>query len=246
MILHHKDLKIKENLLRLKKQFNYSKDLSFIPILYDKKELLIQSPHMFIPFEIKNYSENFKKKYLDLTFQNNSDKETLNFIENLNIIFKKVKDVYINYTINEFIKETDIYKWMRFKIDDDTLFFNQYKEKINSFSNKSFGVFIFSLNGLWLMKGKIWFNWKILQCKIHIPTKLKEYLFIDEDIESDNLSNKPIIQKKIPPPPINKNKNSIKDQISKNKLIPKKNIKNNSFTPSIDEIMLALKTLNKV
>ena len=39
MILHHKGLKLSENLLRFKKGFKYSEDLSFIPLFYDKKEL---------------------------------------------------------------------------------------------------------------------------------------------------------------------------------------------------------------
>ena len=58
---------------------------------------------------------------------------------------------------------------MRFKLEDDymALFFNQNKERINYIPNKTMGVFIFfSLNGLWLMKDKIWFNWTILQSKI--------------------------------------------------------------------------------
>ena len=143
---------------------------------------------MYIPFEVKKYSDKCKKRYLDLTFQNLTDKETLDFLENLSVIFKKVNKVYGSYDINEFIKETDIYKWMRFKLEDESLFFNQNKERINYIPNKTMGVFIFSLNGLWLMKDKIWFNWTILQSKIYIPIKLKEYIFIDDE-EKDNKVN---------------------------------------------------------
>lgn len=257
MILHHKGLKLSENLLRFKKGFKYSEDLSFIPLFYNKKELLIQSPNMYIPFEVKKYSEKCKKRYLDITFQNLRDKETLNFIENLSVIFNKVNKVYGKYDINEFIKQTDIYKWMRFKLEDDSLFFNQNKERINYIPNKTMGVFIFSLNGLWLMKDKVWFNWTILQSKIYTPIKLKEYIFIDdEEKEKDTICSYKVTPiKRIPPPPpppppppmMKQNSNSIKDQISKNKKNGKKNNKtNNNFTPSIDEIMLAIKTLNKV
>ena len=42
-----------------------------------------------------------------------------------------------------FYKETDVYKWMRFKLNEDTLFFNQNKEKIKGVPNKTFGQFIF-------------------------------------------------------------------------------------------------------
>ena len=62
MILHHKGLKIDENQLKFKKGFKYSENLKFIPIQYNKKELLVQSPNMYIPFGVKKYSDNCKKK----------------------------------------------------------------------------------------------------------------------------------------------------------------------------------------
>ena len=62
MILHHKGLKIDENQLKFKESFKYSENLKFIPIQYNKKELLVQSPNMYIPFfGVKKYSEIVKK-----------------------------------------------------------------------------------------------------------------------------------------------------------------------------------------
>ena len=256
MILHHKGLKIDETRIKFKKGFKYSNDLSFIPLYYDKKILLIQSPNMYIPFNVKEYADRCKKTYLDLTFQNICDKETEDFLENLDIIFNRVKKNYKNYEINNFIKETNIYKWMRFRLDKQSLFFNQNKEKITEIPSKTFGVFIFSLNGLWLMDNKIWCNWVIIQSKLYIPVKLKEYYFIDK--EEENITSTilrppppppphPPPPPPPPPPPNIKKQNPIKDQILKNKKnSKKKSKKEDSFTPSVSEIMLALKTLNKI
>lgn len=252
MILHHKGLKIDETRIKFKKGFKYSNDLSFIPLYYDKKILLIQSPNMYIPFNVKEYADRCTKTYLDLTFQNICDKETEDFLENLDIIFNRVKNNYKNYEINNFIKETNIYKWMRFRLDKQSLFFNQNKEKITEIPSKTFGVFIFSLNGLWLMDNKIWCNWVIIQSKLYIPVKLKEYYFIDK--EEENITSTilrppphPPPPPPPPPPPNIKKQNPIKDQILKNKKnSKKKSKKEDSFTPSVSEIMLALKTLNKI
>ena len=60
-------------------------------------------------------------------------------------------------------------------------FFQSKKVKIDHFDPKMFGNFIIHLSGLWIMDQKIWFNWSILQAKIHTPLKLKEYMFIDEN-----------------------------------------------------------------
>ena len=88
MILHHKGLIIKEDLIKLKKGFKYSDSVSFTPIQYNKGDLLIQTPNMYVPFEVVEYKEN-NKKYIDLTFQNLCDKETKQFLDNLRLYLIK-------------------------------------------------------------------------------------------------------------------------------------------------------------
>ena len=85
MILHHKDLIINKKLIKFKKGFKYTDNISFVPIYYNKKEIILQSPNMYIPFDVINYNEN-NKKYLDLSFQNLCDKDTNAFMDNLEII----------------------------------------------------------------------------------------------------------------------------------------------------------------
>ena len=194
MILHHKDLNMERILIKFKKGFKYTDNISFIPIHYNKKEIILQSPNMYVPFDVINYKGN-NKKYLDLSFQNLCDKDTDEFMKNLEIILNHVQDNYSDFSINNFIKENGKYKLMRFKLGEDTLFFNQDKEKLDKIPIKTFGVFILSLNGLWMIDKKIWFNWKILQSKSYIPIKLKEYYFFDEE-EDKGISKRPT-----PPPP---------------------------------------------
>ena len=66
MILNHKDLNIKKESISFKKKIKYSDNFIFIPIKYENNDLLIQTPDLFIPFEINKYSENCTKQYLDL------------------------------------------------------------------------------------------------------------------------------------------------------------------------------------
>ena len=81
MILYHKHLDIEKKHLRFKKGINYSKDFLFIPIEYKGGDILIQTPKMSIPFNMKNY--NGTKNYIDLYFQYDKDgKSTSIFLNN--------------------------------------------------------------------------------------------------------------------------------------------------------------------
>ena len=59
MILHHKDLKIDVKKLKFKKGFKYSEDLSLYLLVM--KRLLLQYPNMYLPFEVKKYTDESKK-----------------------------------------------------------------------------------------------------------------------------------------------------------------------------------------
>ena len=131
MILSHKGLQLKKEDLFFKKKINCSENFSYIPVQYKNKDLLLQTPDLFIPFCIKTFSDKCNKKYLDLSFQSDKNKETIHFINILQEIFEVVHKKYSNtYDIQSFIKESKLSKWMRFKIQEDALIFNQNKEKI--------------------------------------------------------------------------------------------------------------------
>lgn len=242
MILYHKHLDIEKKHLRFKKGINYSKDFLFIPIEYKGGDILIQTPKMSIPFNMKNY--NGTKNYIDLYFQYDKDgKSTSIFLNNLEQIFLKVKSKYTHLQVNHFIREGGIHKWMRVKIDKSALFFNHNKEKINTIKKNTYGEFIISLSGIWIINKNIWFNWSILQCKIYVPIQLNNYQFFDE--ENLKIPLPPPLPPPPPPPPPLSRSSSIQPFIRiKRKKIEKEDTKDN-FIPSIDELKLALQGLKK-
>ena len=89
---------------------------------------------------------------------------------------------------------------MRLKMEDDCIHFNEIKERIKTIPPKIYGTFIIHLSGYWILDKKIFFQWKILQSKIHSPIKLKEYAFIDETPKS--IPKPPPLPP--PPPPVPK------------------------------------------
>ena len=134
MILKYNDLEIQSNHLTFEKRFKYSNNLSFIPIKYNNTDLLIQTPVLFVPFNISAYSKECNKKYLTLSFQSCCNED---FINNLLELYNIVKGKYgKKYDIQKFIKEYQYYKWMRFKVSDTALFFDQNKKKNPTYDYK--------------------------------------------------------------------------------------------------------------
>ena len=201
MILNHKNFKYDKELLNVKRKQNFSQEFTFIPLKYDSQEFLIQTPVLFVPFGIQQYSINDSKKYLDLSFQNMENDQNIQvFLKNLKKIHSSVKKGFQGHTVENFLKETKLSPLMRLKVDDHCLFFDQNKNKYQDDLPKTYGSFIIHLTGLWSMNQKIWFQWQLLQAKIKIPFVLKEYAFIDDDDGGEERKVK-IIQSKIPIPP---------------------------------------------
>ena len=273
MILNHKNFQYDKELLNVKRKQKFSQEFTFSQIKYNSQEFLIQTPVLFVPFGIQQYSINDSKKYLDLSFQNiENDKNIQVFLDNLKKIHSSIKEYFQEYTVDNFLKETKFPSLLRLKVDDNCLFFDQNKEPYEGDLPKTYGSFIIHLTGLWSMNQKIWFQWQLLQAKIKIPFVLKEYAFIDDDEEEKEKT----IQSKIPPPPppppppvcskyskmlkLGIPKGAVeqkktldrirpedlqKVKLKKGKVIDKKN-KDENFTPSLDEIRNALQSLQKI
>ena len=274
MILNHKNFQYDKNLLTIKRKQKFSQEFTFIPLKYNSQEFLIQTPILFVPFGIQQYSVNDSKKYLDLSFQNlENDQNIQVFLKNLKKIHSSVRKGFQKYTVDNFIKVNKFSPLMRLKINDHCLFFDQNKNKYQDDLPKTYGSFIIHLTGLWSMNQKIWFQWQLLQAKIKIPFVLKEYAFIDDDEEEKEKK----IQSKIPPPPppppppvcskyskmlklgipkaAVEQKKTLdrirpedlqKVKLKKGKVIDKKNKDDENFTPSLDEIRNALQSLQKI
>ena len=123
---------------------------------------------------------------------------------------------------------------MRFKVLENTLFFDQNKNKIDLLENLTYGEFIIHLQGLWLINNKLHFDWILLQGKIDMPLYLSEYSFIDYNYgysKGKGLGK----GKSIPPPPptlpfkpLNSFDNLLRLGISKEAIEHKKKL-NNTF-----------------
>ena len=276
MILNHKNFSLNKNKIKIKKKQKFSEDFTFIPINYDFRDLIIQTPILFIPFGKQKYSINDSKSYIDLSFQNMiNDKNIEIFFNNLRKLYLTIKEYFNDYLVEDFLKKNKYSYSMRFKIDDECLFFDQNKNIYKNEIKKTFGSFIIHLNGLWVMENRIWFQWYIVQAKINIPIVIKEYIFIDEDDDNKEIKKSFIPPPPPPPPPLFKNndkyskmlklgipKHAVEQkkrmdrirpedlqnvQLKKNNFKKSKIKKNdNSFTPSLDEIRNAKQKLQKI
>ena len=128
MILFHKKYKIDINNLVFKKKRTFSDKFTFIPIMYDKKDLIIQTPLLFIPFTIRKYSTNSSNQYLDLSFQNQENDD--DFLTFLNQIYKAVYKKYSNeYQVESFIKDSECLQNRHGSLLEDS---RNFSERMNS------------------------------------------------------------------------------------------------------------------
>lgn len=194
--------KIDYDKINIHKKQEHLNGYTFVPIKYNNKDLVIQTPKLFIPFNISVFNG---KRYLNLTFQNvKNDKLVKQLIDNLDILHSKIKSVLKKYSIRNFIRRNNNDNLeMRFKILNNTLFFNDKKEKIRTIENLTYGEFIIHLNGLWIINSIITYEWVILQAKVDMPLHLCEYAFIDEDSHKGKGKGKGIPPPPPPPPPLN-------------------------------------------
>lgn len=196
-MIYNQDLEYDK--INIHKKQDHLNGYTYIPVKYDNEDIIIQTPKLFIPFNISVFNN---KRYLDLSFQNmKNDKLIGQLKNNLDLIHKKINDILKKYTIKYFIKNNNNNLQMRFKVLDNTLFFDHNKNKIKTIENLTYGAFIIHLQGLWLINNIITFNWIILQAKIDMPLYLSDYAFIDKEINYKEKGKGKGKGKGIPPPP---------------------------------------------
>ena len=243
MILHYQD--IQKSTLSFQKKLKYSDTCSFIPIHF-KDKYAIQTPTMHVPYGIIQ-TEN-GKHFLDITFYNSTnDNDLKEFLKSLKLIYKAIQTKYDSYLVNHFLKDTQFNESLRLKVDQNALFFNEAKQKINTVKSNYYGRFLISLYGLWIMNDQIWVQWILIQAKMIEPVFFKN-LLIDETINQNkeqNLNkkqNQP--NKNIPPPPPLP---QFKKYDPKIKIVKKKQIINKSEkhfdVPTIEELQTILSNL---
>ena len=119
---------------------------------------------------------------------------------------------------------------MRFKVLDNTMFFDHNKKVINNIENLTYGTFIIHLHGLWIINGLVTFEWILLQGKIDMPLYLSEYAFVDENrfIYKGKGKGK---GKPPPPPPLNNVNKLLKMGISKEAIDHKMKMERKTINP---------------
>lgn len=220
--------KLEYDKINIHKKQDYLNGYTYIPLKYDNEDIVIQTPKLFIPFHISSFNN---KRYLDLSFQNiKNDKLVQLLKDNLDLIYNKVSNVLKKYKIKYFMKKNYLNNLqMKFKILDNTLFFDHNKNKLKTIENLTYGEFIIHLSGLWLINDILIFDWVILQAKIDMPLYLSEYAFIDKNERNYKGKGKGIPP---PPPPTNSYNKLIKIGLSKEIIEHKMKMENVSINPN--------------
>ena len=221
---------LKYDKINIHKKLDHLNGYTFVPLKYDNNDFVIQTPKLFIPFNISTFNN---KKYLDLSFLNiKNDKNIKLLINNLELIHVKIKDNIKKYKIRGFLKENYLKNLqMRVKVLDNTLFFDHNKNRINNIENLTYGSFIIHLHGLWIIDGIATYEWILLQGKIDMPLYLSEYAFIDDTREYQKGKGKGKGIPPPPPPPLNNVNKLLKMGISKEAIEHKMKMERVTFNP---------------
>ena len=179
---------INVNNITLKNKINISNDFTNYPIKYDNKNLIIQTPIVYLPFGINKWEN---KSYIDISFINiKNDKSMREFNDlllNINNVIKKKISKKINF-ISSF-KSTEYYPdRLRLSFYEDILVFNEAKNLITLeyVKSKIYSKLLIIPQFLWTNNKKAsGIVWNILQMKIYSKPMLDTYSFIDDDINID-------------------------------------------------------------
>tara|TARA_Y100001958_G_C21247521_1_gene578963 strand:+ start:7664 stop:8353 length:690 start_codon:yes stop_codon:yes gene_type:complete len=216
-------------LISIKKKLKYTNNFSFVPIKYNKTDLVIQTPKLYTKYGFNNNRYNT----IQLYFKNiENDKSLEDLLKLFDDIYLKINNKYKG---NNFMKDDNELKYFNLRISDNSIFFDERRNRIKNINSNTYGNYIICLHGIWIRDNIISYQWNLLQAKINLPLHLSIYSFIDDTT------------KKIPPPPPLPPR-SIPSSFKLNKPKNKKKFKEKktSFTPSIDEINKILSRLKKI
>ena len=226
--------------INFKKKLKYSEEFSFVGISYLKKDFCIQTPKLYSKYGL---NKKYDKYFIDLSLQNICNDDNIKILlDDYNMIYDTIKNKYKNYNVVNGLKKDTI----RFKTKSDFKVYDSNRKLIESVLPNTYGNYIIYLQGIWLIKNDIYFQWYALQAKIDMPLNLDEYAFLDS--VQKHIPKPPPLPNFIPkPPPLPNFKKVEKKNIEKKKVV-KKVVKKEIDVPTLSEIMLALsklKTINK-
>jgi len=195
-IIHRPD-SIDLKKITFKKNISFSKDLFKKSIKYNQNNLFIQTPVLYIPFDINNYNK------LDISFLNlDKDMEIKLFYDLVNSISNKIlnlKSLKDKIFISSIKSKNSIFpERLRLNIIDRKIIklYNESKEQItfNELKNKTYAKFIICPKDIWITNNKFGINWNIIQIKLYFRTDYfpKEFIFLEDDT---NINNNNIYEK---------------------------------------------------
>ena len=181
MILKPKDIDISS--IKLKKKISVGNNSYNYPISYRDNNLIVQTPIVYIPFDISSYNN---RNYLHISFLNcDNDDEmnefkqfVLNTEKNIQKKFKK------NRKFISSVKNSINYApRLQLSINKDIQVYNNNNNLIDFslIQKKEYGKFLIQPDIVWYNNNCYGIIWNILQAKLYIKFKLKEYSFIDDE-----------------------------------------------------------------
>lgn len=172
--------------ISIKKRINISSSFTNFPIKYNDKNLIIQTPIVYIPFGISSYNN---KKYIDISLINSQSDQNMKLLKkNILEIDDLVKSKFKKHTFSSSYKKTSFYPdRLRLSFYDDMLVFNEKKEQIDisKLNPKMYVKLLISPQYVWKKSNFIGILWSILQVKIYSKPILNEYSFIDDEDDVD-------------------------------------------------------------
>lgn len=199
------EFKFKQLLLKRKIFIN---NIIYYPLKYydtnDTKynNIIIQSPIMFIPFDLSNY--NSINNYIDISFLNKEKDADINefflFITKINNYFsklKKFKHLKFRSSLKPIINIFPERLRLNFNKRNNILVFNEEKQRIDksSIKSKMYGKFLIQISNIWINKSNNEYGiiWNICQVKLYenLIYKPDEYSFIDDNNykETDDINS---------------------------------------------------------
>jgi hypothetical protein len=207
------------NKLKIKKIRTFSNKFQFYPLQYDNKQIIFQTPLLYVPYKIQTINE---KQYITIsTINYKNDKMVKKFIQKIQIVETFLQSFFQGKNISPILKN-DMIRLKLYRC----LFFDEYKRPISDIPSHTYGNFIINIYGIWNHDNTYNVQCHLLQCKISMPFYLTNYGFIEESL-------------KIPPAPPLPSKFT-KKKYQRKKSIQVKKKQSNFLAPSLQEIQQVL------
>lgn len=163
-----------------------------------KIPLIVQSPKLYLPFNISDYGS---RTYLDVSLQKFDEEQVdfYNFLIKINNKIKFLKETKLSDFISKNcdylnnIKKNDSYPdKLRLSLNKDIKIFDENRNilSLNQLKSKIYAKFLINFSDIWINNKNYGINNNILQILVFLPVKLTEFNFIDDKQEFTEKNDK--------------------------------------------------------